>query len=49
MKSKTPCNPAPTDNVLALSQEPGGIPLALAEAMGAWEQAVSYAEALGVE
>lgn len=40
--------PAPTDNVLALSQEHGGVQLALTEAMSAWEQAVHYAEALGV-
>jgi ATP-binding cassette subfamily F protein 3 len=41
-------SPAPTDNVLALSQEHGGVQSALSEAMSAWEQAVSYAEALGV-
>ncbi len=41
-------NPAPTHNVLALSQEHGGVQSALTEAMSAWEQAVQYAEALGV-
>src|SRR5579884_2617097 len=41
--------PAPTDNVVALSQEHGGIQAALAEAMTAWENAVAYAEALGAK
>lgn len=39
-------HPAPTDNVVALSQEHGGVQSALTEAMAAWEQAVTYAEAL---
>jgi ATPase subunit of ABC transporter with duplicated ATPase domains len=39
--------PAPTDNVVALSQEHGGVQSALAEALSAWEQAAAYAEALG--
>ena len=33
-------------NVLALSQEHGGVQNALGEAMISWEQAVAYAEAL---
>ena len=41
-------NPKPSDNILALSQEHGGVQLALTEAMTAWEEASSYAEALGV-
>ena len=41
-------NPKPSDNILALSQEHGGVQLALTEAMAAWEAASSYAEALGV-
>jgi len=41
--------PAPTDNVVALSQEHGGLQAALAEAMTAWENAVAYAEALGAK
>ncbi len=40
--------PSATNNVLALSQEHGGVQSALTEAMSAWEQAVSYGEALGV-
>ena len=40
-------SPKPTDNVLALSQEHGGVQLALTEAMDAWEKAAEYAEALG--
>jgi ATP-binding cassette subfamily F protein 3 len=39
-------HPTPTDNVMALSQEHGGVQSALAEAMAAWEQAVAYADAL---
>jgi ATP-binding cassette subfamily F protein 3 len=42
-------HPAPTDNVVALSQEHGGVQNALAEAMAAWEQAAAYAEALGTQ
>ncbi len=42
-------DPAPTDNVVALSQEHGGVQGALAEAMSAWEQAAAYAEALGAK
>ena len=38
--------PAPTDNVVALSQEHGGIQNALSEAMVLWEQAVAYSDAL---
>jgi ATP-binding cassette, subfamily F, member 3 len=38
--------PGASVNVLALSQEHGGVQNALAEAMTAWEQAVAYAEAL---
>ncbi|HZP81231.1 MAG TPA: ABC-F family ATP-binding cassette domain-containing protein [Chthonomonadaceae bacterium] len=40
-------HPAPSDNVVALSQEHGGVQSALAEALSAWEQAAAYAEALG--
>jgi hypothetical protein len=40
-------SPAATDNVIALSQEHGGVQLALAEAMEAWERASAYVEALG--
>jgi len=39
-------NPQPTDNVMALSQEHGGVQLALNEAMYGWEQSVAYAEVL---
>ncbi len=38
--------PAPTDNVVALSQEHGGVQNALTEAMRVWEQAAEYADAL---
>jgi ATP-binding cassette subfamily F protein 3 len=38
--------PTPTDNVVALAQEHGGVQQALSEAMGVWEQAVAYAETL---
>ena len=44
-----PVASAPTDNVVALSQEHGGVQFALMEAMKAWEQAVAYSEALGVK
>ena len=44
---ETLSRPGPTDNVIALSQEHGGVQAALAEAMAAWERAVAYAEALG--
>lgn len=37
-------NPSPADNVVALSQEHGGVQLALAEAMEAWERAAAYYE-----
>ncbi len=40
-------SPAATDNVIALSQEHGGVQLALSEAMEAWERASAYVEALG--
>jgi ATP-binding cassette subfamily F protein 3 len=40
-------HPAPTDNVVALSQEHGGVQVALDEALTAWEKAAAYAEALG--
>ena len=39
--------PAASDNVIALSQEHGGVQLALSEAMEAWERASAYVEALG--
>jgi ATP-binding cassette, subfamily F, member 3 len=39
--------PSPTDNVVALSQEHGGVQAALDEAMTAWEKAAAYVEALG--
>ncbi len=39
-------DPQPTDNLVALSQEHGGVQNALNEAMDAWEKAVSYSEAL---
>ena len=39
--------PAATDNVVALSQEHGGVHSALDEAMSAWERAAAYQEALG--
>ncbi len=38
--------PSASVNVLALSQEHGGVQNALAEAMTSWEQSVAYAEAL---
>ena len=44
---KTLSSPSSTDNVLALSQEHGGVQLALTEAMDSWEKAAEYAEALG--
>ena len=40
-------SPGPADNVLALSQEHGGVQLALEEAMSAWEKAAAYVESLG--
>lgn len=40
-------NPPATANVIALSQEHGGVQNALNEAMEAWERSVAYAEALG--
>jgi hypothetical protein len=39
--------PGPGDNVMALSQEHGGVQVALQEAMDVWERAAAYAEALG--
>ncbi|HLK60250.1 MAG TPA: ABC-F family ATP-binding cassette domain-containing protein [Chthonomonadaceae bacterium] len=39
--------PTSADNVVALSQEHGGVQNALAEAMAVWEQAAAYSEALG--
>ena len=39
--------PTAADNVVALSQEHGGVQLALSEAMEAWEKASAYLEALG--
>ncbi len=39
-------DPLPSDNVLALSQEHGGVQVALTEAMDAWERASAYVEAL---
>jgi ATP-binding cassette subfamily F protein 3 len=41
--------PAATDNVVALSQEHGGVQSALAEALNAWEKAAAYVEALGAK
>ena len=41
-------NPQPSDNLVALSQEHGGVQNALNEAMEAWEKAVAYVEGLGV-
>jgi ATP-binding cassette subfamily F protein 3 len=41
--------PSPTDNVVALSQEHGGVQGALAEALTAWEKAAAYADALGAK
>jgi ATP-binding cassette subfamily F protein 3 len=40
-------SPAPTDNVVALSQEHGGVQSALEEAMTAWERAAAYVDSLG--
>lgn len=40
-------SPAPTDNVIALSQEHGGVQAALAEAMDRWEKAEVYMHSLG--
>ena len=40
-------SPAPADNVIALSQEHGGVQSALAEAMERWEQAEAYVGSLG--
>ncbi len=39
--------PQPGDNILALSQEHGGVQVALDEAMHGWEKAGDYLEALG--
>ena len=39
-------SPAPGDNVVALSQEHGGVQSALNDALARWEQATAYAEAL---
>ena len=39
--------PSPTDNVMALSQEHGGVTAALDAAMSDWEKAAAYQEALG--
>ncbi len=40
-------NPSPTDNVVALSQEHGGVQHALAEAIADWERLTGYLDRLG--
>jgi ATP-binding cassette, subfamily F, member 3 len=40
-------SPSASDNVVALSQEHGGVQSALSEAIADWERASAYAEALG--
>jgi len=40
-------NPSPTDNIVALSQEHGGVQSALSEAIEAWERASAYVDSLG--
>ena len=40
-------SPSPTDNIVALSQEHGGVQSALTEAIADWERAAAYVDTLG--